>query len=126
MTDKPDIRIPTSLGKRYSSEDMYRNYPQLGDPIAVECGGVLYTDTIRSVEVTGAVPTVYPKLSRLQRIVRRLTPARWRKPLQPIHPGMASRVIINGEDVGPLNRAYTTIQGMAALAQKISEGDEPR
>lgn len=81
MNEEPIPMSEFTLGERYSSEDMYRDYPYLkpGDRVAVEIGGVLYTDTIKA-----ASPVVYPTLTPWQRLVRRLTPPRWRKPLKPI------------------------------------------
>lgn len=72
-----------TLGGRYLSEDMYRDYPGLkaGDLVAVEIGGVVYTDYIENM--TGRAP-IYPRLPWWRRVARSLTPKRWRKPLQPI------------------------------------------
>lgn len=85
MTDEPDF----SLGKRYSSEDMYRDYPHLKAGLAsVEIDGVVYTDYIENM--TGQPPT-YPRLPWWRRAVRSLTPRRWRQPLQPIRTDPAAR-----------------------------------
>lgn len=43
--------------------------------------GTVYTETATSVM---SQPLVYPHLPLWQRITRRLTPRRWRKPLQPV------------------------------------------
>ncbi|MDV6979642.1 hypothetical protein [Mycobacterium intracellulare] len=50
-----------------------------GDLYTFECGGVRFTEHFEPPK-----PAVYPTLSRRQRIMRKLTPPRWRKPLQPI------------------------------------------
>ena len=85
MTDKHDKSdmSEVSLGKRYSSEDMYRDYPDLrpGDRIAVEKDGVIYTDTVRGVTYSSPEPEMVRRLSFWQRVGRRLTPPRFRKSL---------------------------------------------
>lgn len=54
--------------------------------VSIQAGGVLYTeyaDTIKRAE--------YPRLTRWQRLRRKLTPPRWRKPLLPIANDPVSR-----------------------------------
>lgn len=58
---------------------MFDLKPRAGDLYTIECGGVRFTERWEPPK-----PAVYPTLSRLQRIMRKLTPPRWRKPLQPI------------------------------------------
>jgi hypothetical protein len=90
-----------TLGPRYGSEDMYRDYPDLkpGSRIAVEKDGVIYTDTISEVTYTSpeaaiwSDPTWWQSLLRHHRL-RRIVPASWRKPLQPIRPPKPATVQI--------------------------------
>ena len=87
MTDHtPDDGPPITgftLGKRYSSEDMYRDYPDLrpGSKVTVEKDGVRYTDTVQSVAYSSPEPEIVRRLSRWERFVRALTPRRFRKSL---------------------------------------------
>lgn len=59
--------------------------PQLnlspGDKIAVEVGGKMVTQTVEGVSFDSGGPAIYRQLNRGQRIVRALTPRRWRKSL---------------------------------------------
>lgn len=57
-----------------------------GDLMTIKIGDKLYTDVVYSIG-----PSYPPTLSRWQRIKRRLTPRRWRKPLVPHSPGIAIR-----------------------------------
>lgn len=61
------------------SEKPYGSMPQPGDLVSFEINGVLHTEYY-----TG--PPVYPSLSAWGQTRRTLTPARWRKPLQPVRP----------------------------------------
>lgn len=95
------------LGERYSSEDMYRDFPYLrpGDRIAIECGGKLYTDTVQSVSYTSGTPAVWPSPTFWQRLRRAITPRRFRKPLEPIRPARGPEMTISTEPVPPVDAA---------------------
>ncbi|OCB15100.1 hypothetical protein [Mycobacterium intracellulare] len=84
--------IPMSdfeLGERYGSEDMYADMGiRPGARVAVEIGGVLYTDTIQGITSTDATLTWW------QRLRRQLTPARWRKPVKPIWPAQPASITL--------------------------------
>lgn len=83
------------LGERYGSEDMYRDMGiRPGARVSVEIGGVLYTDTVAGITSTGPEPAIYPTLNWWQRIIRRLTPARRRKPIEPIRPAKSASITI--------------------------------
>lgn len=47
------------------------------------------TDGVMRTERADTPPLIYPRLSTLQRITRKLTPKRWRKPLRPINDPLA-------------------------------------
>lgn len=71
-----------TLGPRYDSEDMYRDMGLGPDSlVSVDIGGVLYTDYVKNL-----TPSPVQRLSRWQRLVRRFTPKRFRKPLTPATP----------------------------------------
>lgn len=91
-----------TLGPRYSSEDMYRDYPDLGpgSRVAFEKNGVVYTDTVQSVTYQSGLPAIWPELSWWQQMVRRFTPSQWRKPLQPIRPATSDTVTVS---TGPVD-----------------------
>jgi hypothetical protein len=93
-----DGELIVGPGKRYSSEDMYRGFPdlKLGDRFSVECNGVLYADTVESVHYSSGSPAVYRTLNRWQRVVRGLTPRRWRKSLL-VRPTELPSVMVNGK-----------------------------
>ena len=69
MTDMSDF----TLGERYGSEDMYRDYPDLkpGSRIAFEKDGIIYTDTIS--EITYSSPEQAEKtIATINESVKRL------------------------------------------------------
>lgn len=74
-----------ALGDRYSSEDMYRDFPDLkpGGRFIVRDE---YTDTIHSVHYRSAEPEIRQHPTGWRRILRNLTPQRWRKPLPVARP----------------------------------------
>lgn len=98
------------LGAQYTSEDMYRDMG-LGSKFSVERGGIVYTDTVESVRYSSGLPAVYRRLNRWQRIVRRLTPPRWRKSLL-VREAEASSVTINGENSNPMGKTLAQLQEM--------------
>lgn len=84
IPDQPAIPMDqVRLGDRYSSEDMYRDYPDLmpGARVTFEKNTVLYTDTVQDITLHSAEPEIIRQLSWWQRAVRRLTPPRYRKSL---------------------------------------------
>lgn len=99
--------IPMSeltLGPRYGSEDMYRDMGIVpGSRVAFEKDGIVYTDVVQEVRYTSPTVAIWPQLSLWQRIVRRLTPKRFLKPLQPIREAEPGGVTIltgqHGADV---------------------------
>lgn len=93
--DEPIPMSEFKMGERYGSEDMYADMGiRPGARVAVEIGGVLYTDTVQGITSTSATPAIYPTLTWWQRLRRQLTPARWRKPIQPIRPAKPSSITI--------------------------------
>lgn len=66
---------------------------QPGGKISFQRGDQIYTDTIRSVSYSTQPYVAAPELPRWQRIVRRFTPRRWRKPLPQPSGGMAVMTI---------------------------------
>lgn len=121
MTTNPDDPIPMSdftLGARYSSEEMYRGMLGIkpGDRVGVEKNGVIYTDTVQSVSYRSPTPAITRTLNRWQRMLRRITPPSWRKPLL-IQPAGLSEVTVHiGSDV--FGRTARSI----AAAQRIIDG----
>lgn len=60
--------------------------------------GVERTEKVESVRYQSSTPAIWPMLSPWQRAVRRLTPKRWRKPLQPIRPAKPDIVTLGFGD----------------------------
>jgi hypothetical protein len=108
-----------TLGPRYGSEDMYRDYPNLapGARVAFEKDGVVYTDVIESVRYQSPEWVAPPERSLWQRIVRRLTPPWLRKPLPQSPPKPASVTITVGDRAPDMKRA----QGQIAKTLKAME-----
>lgn len=50
-----------------------------GEMISFEKDGVIYTDLIDSVRYTCESPAIHPRPNRLQLLLRKLTPPRWRR-----------------------------------------------
>lgn len=84
-----------TLGPRYSSEDMYRDFPNLrvGDTFTFERNGIVYTDTIRSVAYSSGSPEVRRRVRWWERFV----PARWRKPVI-IRAAVSQSVTVNTDE----------------------------
>lgn len=90
-----------------------------GSKIAVEKDGVLYTDTVQSVRWQSGEPAIWPELSWWQRLVRRFTPGRWRKPLKPIREATLPSVEIS---TGPVSdEVRETFERTQASLQKAGE-----
>ncbi|WP_136246215.1 hypothetical protein [Mycobacterium intracellulare] len=122
-----DEAIPMSefkLGERYGSEDMYRDMGiRPGARVAVEIGGVLYTDTVQGITSTDAQPAIYPTLTRWQRIKRRLTPSRWRKPIKPFREAKPASIIIEIGDTDEQGRdQIERAQAVLAATGTIIDG----
>lgn len=120
-----DTPIPMSefhLGERYTSEDMYRDYPdlKLGDRFAVERDGVVYTEMVESVRWDGGAPAIYRDLNWWQRIARRLTPRRWRKSLL-VDPGWPPSVTINGDQPDPAGKTLAQLKQMKTAIDRLTD-----
>jgi hypothetical protein len=107
-----------TLGEGYGSEQMYRDYPDLkpGDRVAFEKDGIINTDTVQGVTYSSPEWVAPPERSWWQRVVRRFTPARFRKPL-PQSPPRPARVTVNVGDAGddPLKRHQQTMEGIRRM-----------
>lgn len=117
------------LGERYSAADMYRDFPELGpgSRVAFEKDGVIYTDTIESVSMRSGTPAIYPTLTVWQRLVRRFTPARWRKPLKPIREAGSATVSVQiGGDPNPLERHQATLKQMQQAVDALTAPPSPQ
>lgn len=85
-----------------------------GATVAVERDGLLYVDQVESVRYEWLPPAPSPRLSRWQRIVRRLAPRRLRKPLPRPAPWLPTLTL----DIGPAGedaraaheRAFASLQ----------------
>lgn len=112
-----------TLGERYGSEDMYREFPNLvpGSKVAFEKDGVLYTDTVQSVRYQSQEWVAPPERSLWQRIVRRLTPRRLRKPL-PQSPPKPATVTVQVGQANPLERHQRQV---ADIQRMIGGFDNP-
>lgn len=124
--DEPIDMSDFRLGPRYSSEDMYRDFPRLrpGDMVAVEADGQLYTDVVSSIRYTSATPGITRRLSLLGRIVRRLTPGRFRRSLV-IRPARPARTIVtmgpHEDEHAHVERARETVQRAADIIDSLRE-----
>lgn len=65
------------------------------------------TDGVMRTERADTPPPIYPRLSTWQRITRRLTPKRWRKPLRPIN--------------DPLARHQRAVEGLLKSIEKLTK-----
>lgn len=131
MTDQPS---DFTLGPRYGSEDMQREWREIEDRwnAAIQPGstiayqradGTIFTDTVQSVHYRSAEPAIWPELSWWQRMVRRLTPARWRKPLKPIRPAGLPTVSFTTGPVGAdVRETYERTQANLRKAGDIIDG----
>lgn len=72
-----------------------------GDTITFKRGGVERTEIVKSIGYQTAQPAVYPTVPLWQRIVRALTPARWRKPIKPLHEAIPAQVLLAFEGPAP-------------------------
>lgn len=94
-----------------------------GSKIAIEKDGVLYQDTISDVRWSSPEPAVWPHLTAGKRLLRRLTPARWRKPLQPIRAAKLAEVTIRTpmqRYADLLDNVATTVAQLTAVPVKVS------
>jgi hypothetical protein len=118
------LPIPMSqftLGERYSSEDMYRDMGIApGDRVSFQKDGVIYTDTVGSITYTSSTPAVYRTLSRRQRILRRLTPRRFRKTLL-IRSAQSPTVTVSTENALTDKTAATLARGYRAITELDEE-----
>jgi hypothetical protein len=112
-----------TLGPRYSSEDMYRDMGiNPGTLVSVEKDGVIYTDTVQSVNYSGGSPAIYRELNRRQWFLRRLTPARWRRPLL-VRDAESPAVTVNvGEP--PVGKTLAQLEAMKAGLERLDSENE--
>lgn len=87
-----------------------------GQQFSIEHNGHIYTDYIESVTYRSPEPAIWPELTWRQRLGRRrrlrwITPASWRKPVEPIRPAKAATVTIGTEhDPDAIARATARIE----------------
>lgn len=96
IPDGPPIPMSQfTLGPRYGSEDMRRDFPELfpGDKIAIECNGVTYTSTLRSVSYSSGSGDIRRRVRWWERFV----PARWRKPVV-VRAAVPASVTVNTDE----------------------------
>lgn len=121
----PSMPPEFTLGKRYGSEDMYRDYPDLrpGSRVSVEKDGVVYTDTVQSVSYSSPEPEIVRRLSRWERIVRALTPRRFRKSLV-VRPFKPASVSVSTDDPGgdPLGYTAARLAEMQRSFERLTGG----
>lgn len=118
--------IPMSeftLGERYGSKEMYRDFPDLkpGDRVTVEKDGVLYTDTVTAMRWQSPEWVAPPERTWWQRVVRKLTPPRLRKPL-PQSPPKPATVTVQVGQANPLERHQRQV---ADIQRMIGGFDNP-
>lgn len=92
---------------------------QIGDMISFEKDGVIYTERVESVHYQSATPALYQRLNRFRRLIRRLTPARWRKSLL-IRPAEPSKVTIN--DGSPVGKTLDQLERMRDMLDRLVGG----
>lgn len=100
-----------------------------GSTVAFEKDGVIFTDVVTSVGYTSPEPAVWPELSRWQRVVRRLTPSRFRKPLLPVRAAeLAKYTVFTGEKdaVARAGKTIADIQGMIDGTTTTTEAEANR
>lgn len=91
---------------------------QRGDRIAFQyLDGPIHVGTVQDMTYTSGTPAIYPTLTRWQRITRRLTPRRWRKPIKPIHEATLPEMTITATQFDDVN---------AWPGKTIALADEPQ
>ena len=112
-----------TLGERYSSEDMYRDMGiTRGSRIAFEKDGVIYTDIVTDIHWTPTYSPA-PELTLRQRITRRLTPRRWRKPLpQPTRQTDTITVSVGNDGI---ERGLANVRNIAAAVDALTDPTWP-
>lgn len=91
---------------------------QRGDRIAFQyLDGPIHVGTVQDISYTSGTPAIYPTLTRWQRIQRRLTPRRWRKPIKPIREATLPEMTITATQFDDVN---------AWPGKTIALADEPQ
>lgn len=82
----PDKLPPPPLSWQ-EVQDRWNLAIQPGSKVAYQRpDGTIWTETVTEVTYRSGDPAVWPVLPWWRRIARRFTPARWRRPLQPVRP----------------------------------------
>ncbi|AIY32478.1 hypothetical protein PBI_MIAZEAL_124 [Mycobacterium phage MiaZeal] len=72
---------------------------QSGSQIIYKRGDDEWEAVVDSVEYTSSTPAVYAELTRRQKILRALTPKRWRKPIPIVREARGPEIRINTVDM---------------------------
>lgn len=98
-----------------------------GDRIAIVQDGETRVETVNGWSYRSGSPAIYAELTWWQRAMRRLTPARWRRPIPVVHEATAARVELHFgefEPVGPdvMARCQKNIAAVHAMAEAMASG----
>lgn len=91
----------------------------LGDAFSFEKDGIIYTERLESVSYGSGTPAIYKRLNRWQSLLRRLTPARWRRSLL-MRPAELPTVTINGPS-DSVGKTLAQIQAMRSAFDSLGE-----
>lgn len=125
MNDEPISISDFRLGKRYSSEDMYRDHPDLhlGDRYTIKYpSGLEFHDTVHSIRYSSAQPEIRQHPTGWRRILRNLTPHRWRKPLPIVRPYQPATTEVIGKSEIARRATRKTEEIAAAINRTLGSG----
>ena len=68
--------------------------------------GTMHTEYVSSIGYRSGQPEIRKRLSGWQRMIRRLTPARWRRPIPVMRPATSDRIVVAFSEDDPAKRAF--------------------
>jgi hypothetical protein len=94
--------------------------PRPGDRVTIVRGGQTITEVVDSVTYRSPTPAIYRSPTRWQQIARRLTPARWRKPIPVVREAQPSRVEVKTVGVDAFERHRKALRELEKAIEKGS------
>jgi hypothetical protein len=92
---------------------------KLGDHISYEKDGEVVTERVESVRYESGSPAIYRQLNWWQRVLRKLTPPRWRKPLL-VRAAELPKVTINQPESDPVGKTLAQVQKIKAAMDELA------
>lgn len=93
---------------------------KLGDHISYEKDGQVVTERVESMRYESGPPAIYRQLNWWQRVLRKLTPPRWRKPLL-VRAAVLPKVTINQPNSDPVGKTLAQVQKMKAAMDTLAQ-----